>query len=89
MNTKKSTAIWAVAAVIVVSMLIRISMDTNAYKKACKQIKKSITTIGDKDITKENVNSVEKLIKKNRLKLIINKTKYRLIMIAVVLLLMI
>lgn len=77
------------AAVMVVSMLIRISMDINAYKKACKQIKKSITTIGDKDITKENVNSVEKLIKKNRLKLIINKTKYRLIMIAIVLLLMI
>ena len=77
------------AAVMVVSMLIRIAMDTNAFKKACKQIKKSITTIGDKDITKENFKIVEKLIKKKRIKLIINKTKYRLIMIAIVLLLMI
>lgn len=75
--------------VMLIFILLSLLMEIDAYKKACKQIKKTMTSIGDKDITKDNVNDVEKLIKKNKIKLIINKTKYRLFMIAIVLLLMI
>ncbi len=77
------------ATVIFLSVVLKLSMDTDAYKRACKQIKKNLTTIGDKDITKENVNSVEKLVEKNKIKLIINKTMNNLIMLIIVLLLMI
>ncbi len=77
------------AIVILLSAMLKLFMNANAYKRACKHIKKNLAAIGDKDITKENMNNVEKAVEKNKVKLIINKTKYRLSMLVIVLLLMI
>lgn len=74
---------------IVLSFVLKLFMEYNAYKMACTHIKKNIAKIDDEDITKENVNSVENSVKKNKLKLIINKELYRIILLGVVLLLMI
>lgn len=75
--------------VMILSIILMLSMEANAYKRACKHIKKNITTLGDKDITKENVNSVEKIVEKIKTKLIINKAIYKLVMVIIALLLMI
>ncbi len=77
------------ALVILLSLGLQLFMDNNAYKRASVYIKKNISKIGDEDITKENVNNVENLIKKNRLKLIINKELYRIILLVILLLLII
>ena len=75
--------------VILLATGLELFMENNAYKRACAYIKKNVSKIGDEDITKENVNSVEKLVNKNKLKLIINKELYRIILFLILLLLMI
>ena len=86
---KSRGACLLTAFVILLSLALDLFMESNAYKRACNHIKKNISKIGDEDITKENVNKVENLVKKNKLKLIIDKEKMRLILLAVILLLMI
>lgn len=86
----KSRGVCLLTAVaMLLGLGLEVFMENNAYKRACAHIKKNVSKIGDDDITKENVNSVEKLVKKNKLKLIVNKELYRLILLVVLLLLMI
>ena len=75
--------------IILVLMLLKMSMENNAYKKACMYIKKNVSKINDENITKENIQKVESTINKNKIKLIINKEGPRLIILIVLLLLMI
>lgn len=77
------------AFIVIIASILKLFMENNAYKKACVYIKKNISKIGEEDITKENVKSVEKQVAKNKLKLIINKEKYRIILLIILLLLMI
>lgn len=86
----KSRGVCVLTAVIILlSLILNVFMTSNAFKRACVLIKKNITKIDDEDISKENVNNVEKLVAKNKLKLIINKEKYRIVMLITIIILMI
>ncbi|MBR6688735.1 MAG: hypothetical protein IKL68_01810 [Clostridia bacterium] len=72
---------------ISLEIALNLFVENNAYKRACKYLKKNISKLNDDDITKENVDNVEKLVKKNKLKLIINKEKIKIVMLVLVLIL--